>query len=205
MIENRTMAGKMLAEKLKKSVSNPIVLAVPRGGVIVGYEIAKKLGCSLDVVISKKITPPDNPEYAIGAIVHDGTLYKGPSWEYYSNTKDFAKEIESKKIEVNRRLEIYRGNADYSLDKKTVVLVDDGIATGGTIFAILNWLKKMRPREIILAIPVLPESTFEILQNHTQRMIFLEKPVDFAAVGQFFNNFEQVSDDEVKVILSKYR
>ncbi|RDJ31860.1 MAG: phosphoribosyltransferase [Crenarchaeota archaeon] len=205
MIEDRTVAGKMLAEKLNKIVSNPIVLAVPRGGVIVGHEIAIKLGCPLDVIIAKKITPPDNPEYAIGAIVHDGTLYKGPNWEYYSSTNDFAKEIENKKIEVIRRLEIYRGNADYALDKKTVILVDDGIATGATIFAILNWLKKMRPREIILAIPVIPQSTFEVLQNHTQRIIFLEKPVDFVAVGQFFNNFEQVSDNEVKIILSKYR
>ena len=205
MIENRTVAGKMLAEKLKETVTNPIVLAVPRGGVIVGYEIAKKLGCSLDVVISKKITPPDNPEYAIGAIVHDGTLYKGSNWKDYSDTKNFAKEIEDKKIEVNRRLETYRGSAEYILDKKTVILVDDGIATGATIFAILIWLKKMRPREILLAIPVIPQSTFEVLQNHTQGIIFLEKPVNFAAVGQFFKNFEQVSDDEVKIILSKYR
>lgn len=205
MIENRTVAGQMLAEKLKEIGDSPIVLAVPRGGVIVGHEIAKKLGCLLDVVISKKITPIDNPEYAIGAVVHDGTLYKGPNWEYYSNTKDFAKEIEQKKIEVYRRLEIYRGSAEYDLDRKTVILVDDGIATGATIFAILNWLKKTNPREIILAIPVIPQCTFEVLQNNTQKIIFLEKPVNFVSVGQFFNNFEQISDDEVKIILSKYR
>ena len=205
MIENRTVAGQMLAEKLKEINANSIVLTIPRGGVIVGHEIAKKLGCTLDVVISKKITPPEQPEYAIGAITHDGTLYKGSNWEIYTNTKDFEKEIEKKKIEVNRRLKIYRGNRDYNLDKKTIILVDDGIATGATIFAILNWLKKMNPREIILAIPVIPQNTFELLQNHAQKIIFLEKPVDFAAVGQFFNNFEQVSDDEVVTILSQYR
>lgn len=205
MIQDRTAAGQMLAEKLKEVFVDPIVLAVPRGGVIVGHEIAKKLRCSLDVVISKKITPPDHPEYAIGAVVHDGTLYKGPNWEYYSNTKDFAKEIEQKKIEVNRRLEIYRGNANYDLDNKTVILVDDGVATGATIFVILNWLKKMKPREIILAVPVIPQSTFEVLQNYAQKIIFLEKPADFAAVGQFFNSFEQVSDDQVKIMLSKHR
>ena len=204
MIKDRTVAGQLLAEKLKDIGDYPIVLAVPRGGVIVGHEIAKKLGCFLDIVISKKITPPNNPEYAIGAITPDGSLYKGPNWEYYSNTNNFEKEIEQKKTEVNRRLEIYRGNADYDLDKKTVILVDDGIATGATIFAILIWLKKMKPSEIILAVPVIPQNTFEVLQNYTQKIIFLEKPSDFSAVGQFFNDFEQVSDGEVKIILSKY-
>ena len=205
MIKDRTEAGKLLAKRLDKYKENVVVLAIPRGGVVVGNEIAKELGCKLDVVISKKVTPPDNPEYAIGAITHDGTVFQGKNWENYSKHPDFGNELSKKKEEVQRRLKDFRGISDYMFDDKTVILVDDGIATGATVFAILNWLKKQKVQKIILAVPVMPPEIFEAMQDFCDEIISLEIPHDFAAVGQFYHEFLQVSDDEVISILKKFR
>lgn len=203
MIKNRKEAGKLLAVKLK-DVTNPVVLAIPRGGVIVGNEIAEKLDCPLDVAISKKITPPNHPEFAIGAITHDGTTYQSKNWECFSNNPSFQDELDNKKNEVQRRLKKYRGNTSYKFDDKTIIVVDDGIATGSTVFAIFNWLSKLNLKRIILAVPVMPRNTYAMMKNYVLKIIFLEIPDDFSAVGQFYEEFAQVSDDEVLSILSKY-
>ncbi len=205
MIKDRVEAGQLLGDKLIKcNLENPVVLAIPRGGVILGHEIAKKLGCELDVVISKKITPADNPEYAIGAITHDGTLYKGNYWDNYSSDENFADELTRKKQEVKRRLEEYRRTTKYNLESKTIVLVDDGIATGSTVFAILNWLSKQKTEKVLLAIPVIPADTYEAIKDKVLDVVTLEIPTSFSSVGQFYSSFEQVSDDEVREILVQY-
>jgi len=205
MIKDRVEAGQFLGDKLIKcNLENPVVLAIPRGGVILGHEIAKKLGCKLDVVISKKITPHENPEYAIGAITHDGTLYKSDYWDNYSSDKNFADELTRKKQEVKRRLEEYRKTTEYDLEGKTIVLVDDGIATGSTVFAILNWLSKQRTKKVLLAISVIPADTYETIKPKVSNVVTLEIPTSFSSVGQFYSSFEQVSDDEVKEILVQY-
>ena len=205
MIKDRVEAGQLLGDKLIKcNLENPVVLAIPRGGVILGHEIAKKLGCELDVVISKKITPPENPEYAIGAITHDGTLYKGYYWDNYSSDENFADELTRKKQEVKRRLEEYRRTTEYDLEGKTIVLVDDGIATGSTVFAILNWLSKQKTEKVLLAIPVIPADTYEAIKDKVLDVVTLEIPTSFSSVGQFYSSFEQVSDDEVREILVQY-
>jgi len=205
MIKDRVEAGQLLGDKLIKcNLENPVVLAIPRGGVILGHEIAKKLGCKLDVVISKKITPPENPEYAIGAITHDGTLYKSDYWDNYSSDENFADELTRKKQEVKRRLEEYRKTTKYDLEGKTIVLVDDGIATGSTVFAILNWLSKQRTKKVLLAISVIPAETYETIKPKVSNVVTLEIPTSFSSVGQFYSSFEQVSDDEVKEILVQY-
>ena len=205
MIKDRVEAGQLLGDKLSKcNLENPVVLAIPRGGVILGHEIAKKLGCKLDVVISKKITPPENPEYAIGAITHDGTLYKSDYWDNYSSDENFADELTRKKQEVKRRLEEYRKTTEYDLEGKTIVLVDDGIATGSTVFAILNWLSKQRTKKVLLAISVIPADTYEAIKPKVSNVVTLEIPTSFSSVGQFYSSFEQVSDDEVKEILVQY-
>ena len=144
MIHDRLHAGKLLAEKLAPVVKGKdcLVLAIPRGGVIVGDEIARRLGFTLDVIISKKITPPDYPEYAIGAITYDGVVYYGHDWERYSQDPRFEDEIAKKKNEITRQIQAYRGNSNYDFSKKTVILVDDGIATGATVCAILQWLSQ---------------------------------------------------------------
>jgi len=205
MIKDRIEAGQLLGDKLIKcNLENPVVLAIPRGGVILGHEIAKKLGCELDVVISKKITPADNPEYAIGAITHDGTVYKGNYWDNYSSDENFADELTRKKQEVKRRLEEYRRTTEYDLEGKTIVLVDDGVATGSTVFAILNWLSKQKTEKVLLAIPVIPADTYEAIKDKVLDVVTLEIPTSFSSVGQFYSSFEQVSDDEVREILVQY-
>ena len=205
MIKDRVEAGQLLGDNLIKcNLENPVILAIPRGGVILGHEIAKKLGCKLDVVISKKITPPENPEYAIGAITHDGTLYKSDYWDNYSSDENFADELTRKKQEVKRRLEEYRKTTEYDFEGKTIVLVDDGIATGSTVFAILNWLSKQRTKKVLLAISVIPADTYEAIKPKVSNVVTLEIPTSFSSVGQFYSSFEQVSDDEVKEILVQY-
>jgi len=206
MIHDRIEAGQLLGKKLLAfNIIDPIVLAVPRGGVIVGHEIAKILRCKLDIVISKKITPPENPEYGIGAITYDGTPYKGENWQRYAKRANFDDEVIKKKKEVKRRLEEYRGNTDYNLDKKTVIVVDDGIATGSTVFAILNWLVNQKTGKILLAIPVIPADTYKIIERKVSSIFVSYIPTEFSAVGQFYEQFDQVSDQEVKEILMMYK
>jgi predicted phosphoribosyltransferase len=207
MIHDRLHAGRLLAEKLTPLVKNKdcLVLAIPRGGVIVGAEIARILGASLDVIISKKISPPDYPEYAIGAVTYDEVLYHGHDWERYSTDPRFEEEVSKKKAEVKRQIEAYRGTTNYDFDNKTVVLVDDGIATGATVCAILEWLSQKKVKDIILAIPVIPFVTHEILKRFGIRIVALEIPLEFSAVGQFYRKFEQVPDQIVINILQKYK
>ncbi len=207
LINNRNDAGKRLADKLAEIVTGKesLILAIPRGGIIVGEEIAKKLGCPLDVIISKKITPPSSPEYAIGAITHDGTIYQGQNWDRFSQEPKFEDEIIKKKSEIKRRLEEYRGSADYKFDNKTVILVDDGIATGATVFVLLKWLSEKKVKRIILAVPVIPLNTYKEMKPLVDVIVTLEIPVEFYAVGQFYEEFGQVSDKEVMTILDKFK
>ena len=206
-MHDRLHAGRLLAEKLVTIVKdkNCLVLAIPRGGVIVGDEIARRLNFPLDVIISKKITPPDYPEYAIGAITYDGVLYYGHEWERYSDDPRFEAEINKKKMEVKRQIEVYRGNTDYNFGDKTIILVDDGIATGATVCAILQWLLQKQVKEIILAAPVIPLVTQEIIKQFGIKIIALETPIDFSSVGQFYRKFDQVPDQIVLSILEKYK
>jgi predicted phosphoribosyltransferase len=207
MIHDRQHAGKLLAEKLVPIIKGKrcLILAVPRGGVIVGDEIARRLNLPLDIVISKKITPPDYPEYAVGAVTYDGVLHYGHEWERYANDPRFEAEIAKKKTEVTRQIEAYRGNTNYTFDDKTIILVDDGIATGATICAILQWLFQKQVKEIILVTPVIPFVTQEIIKKFGIQIITLETPMEFSSVGQFYRKFDQIPDQIVISILEKYK
>ena len=203
MFKNRLDAAKQIADKIPK-IDDVVVLAVPRGGVILGDVIAQKLECPLDIIVSKKITPPNYSEYAIGAITHDGTLYKGEYWSKFSNDPLFENEIAQKQEEVHRRLKAYRKNTSYNLYDKNIILVDDGIATGSTIFAILYWIRKQKPKKILLAVPVIPPNTLDKLKDYVDEVIALIVPDDFTTVGQFYNDFSQVTDSKICEILNKY-
>ena len=207
MIKNRRDAGNKLAEKLADIVKGEesVVLAVPRGGVVVGKEISKKIRCPLDIIISKKITLPSSPEYAIGAITHDGTIYRGEYWDRFSHELKFEEEKNKKILEVKRRLEDYRGNSDYKFENKTIILVDDGIATGSTVFVLLKWLSEHKVKRIILAVPVIPATTYEEMKPLVDTLVALEIPTEFSAVGQFYKEFDQVSDNEVMTILDNFK
>jgi putative phosphoribosyl transferase len=207
LIKNRKEAGIKLGEKLYEILKNEkiMILAIPRGGIVVGKEIAKKLNAPLDVVISKKITPPSSPEYAIGAITHDGIIYCGQYWDRYKNEPNFEDEVYKKQLEVKRRLEEYRGSSEYKFDKETVILVDDGIATGSTVLVLLKWLSDKNIKKIILAVPVMPLDTFEKMKPMVNAIYSLDTPTEFNAVGEFYEEFDQVSDKEVMTIISKFK
>ena len=198
---DRVDAGKLLASALKDfSGKKGIVLAIPRGGVVVGYEIAKVLNLPLDLVIPHKIGAPDNPELAIGAVTEDGTVildnnlitYIGVSQEY------IKEESERQKQEIERRLKLYRQGMFYpSLKGLDVIIVDDGIATGSTMKATLVSVKNKGAASITVAVPVGPPSTIKELNKIADRVVCPYTPEYFQAIGQFYTDFYQITDEEV--------
>jgi predicted phosphoribosyltransferase len=211
--KDRRDAAVVLAAKLKEIYGKqflkekPLILAIPRGGVVTGDEIAARLGADLDVVVSKKIGAPDNPELAIGAVMHDGSFFPNTDIiEALGVGEDYIKQQISEKMkEIERRLGRFRGGREYRLEGKTVILVDDGIATGATVFAAINWLKEQKLKRLIVAMPVGPADTIQRLKQIVRDVVVLRAPVVFMAVGAFYEDFQQVSDDEVVAIMSKYR
>ncbi len=206
MFKDRVDAAQKLAKKLdwiKKA--NPVILAIPRGGVVTGDVIAKTLGLSLDIIVSRKIGAPYNPELAIGAVVHDGSFFPNSDLIHALGiSKEYIDEKISEQLEeIRRRLVKFRGRTDYDLKDKTVVLVDDGIATGATVFVALDWIKKQKPKEIVVAIPVGPRETIEKLSK-LATVVVLDAPVVFGAVGEFYDSFDQVEDYQVAEIMSSY-
>lgn len=209
---DRRDAAALLATKLEEIygkqflTEKPLVLAIPRGGVVTGDEIAVRLGADLDVVVSKKIGAPDNPELAIGAVMHDGSFFPNTDIiEILGVSEDYIKrQISEKMKEIERRLGRFRGGRKYRLEDRTVILVDDGIATGATVFAAINWLKAQKLRKLIVAMPVGPADTIQRLRQVVSDVVILHSPVVFMAVGSFYDDFAQVSDDEVVAIMGKY-
>jgi putative phosphoribosyl transferase len=201
LFADRVDAGKRLAQALKAHVGkDAVVLAIPRGGVVVGYEVAKALVLSLDVIIPRKIGAPNNPELAIGAMTEDGTiLLDGRLVDYLSVSQEYIEEeSEAQKAEIHRRLRLYRGNIPYpSLKGREVILIDDGIATGSTMKAALASVRKRGAKSVIIAIPVGPPSTIRELEKEADRVVCLHAPEAFYAIGQFYGDFTQTQDEEV--------
>jgi predicted phosphoribosyltransferase len=198
---DRVDAGKRLASALSDfSGKKGIVLAIPRGGVVVGYVIAKALNLPLDVIIPRKIGAPDNPELAIGAVAEDGTAILDSSLISYLgvNQEYIKEETERQKDEIMRRLKIYRQDASYpNLKGLDVIVVDDGIATGSTMKAALASVKNRGAASITVAVPVGPPSTIEELEKMADRVVCLYTPEYFQAIGQFYSDFSQTQDEEV--------
>ncbi len=208
LFRDRHEAGKLLAQKLLDLKGNPnaIVLGIPRGGVVVAYEVAKTLGLPLDVFVACKIGAPGNPELAIGAVASDGTIVLDElSISLMGVPKQYIeKETERRKEEVRKRIQAYRGGREgYSLQGKIVILVDDGVATGATTIASLRAIRASNPSQIILAVPVAPPDTVEKLRQEADKVICLYTPSPFWAVGAFYVNFEQISDEEVQALLAE--
>jgi predicted phosphoribosyltransferase len=208
LLRNRVEAGKQLAKALKTASENAIVLAVPRGGVVVGYEVARALGVPLDVIVTKKIGAPDNSELAIGAVAEDGTFILDDDLvDRLFIPKDYIKEeVERQRREIQRRLLRYRGDVPYpSLKNREVIVVDDGVATGSTLKAALRLLRHKGAKTVTVAVPVGPPDTIRELEKLADRVVCLQTPEPFYAIGQFYVDFAQTSDDEVTELLKLSR
>ena len=207
IFHDRVDAAKKLVKNLEWLKNNEsIILAIPRGGVIIGDVISSELGIKLDIVVSRKIGAPHNPELAIGAVTPDGIYFSNVEITRMLNVpqKYLDLEISSQMKEIERRLMKFRGTKEYHLKGKTVVLVDDGIATGATMFVAIQWVKKQKPKQIIVAIPVGPKDTIDKLNETVDKVIVLQSPLDFNAVGEFYEEFDQVDDCRVQEIMSNH-
>ncbi|PIP53301.1 phosphoribosyltransferase [Candidatus Beckwithbacteria bacterium CG23_combo_of_CG06-09_8_20_14_all_34_8] len=210
MFIDRAQAGQALVKKLiQELIDHPpletVVLAIPRGGVVVGNQIAKALQQPLDIIVSKKIVAPNQKELAIGAVGQtQGSLYfNNKIIDDLKISKDYLdQEIELKQAEISRREILYRaGKSEITLNGKRVILVDDGAATGATMISAAREVWNRQPEQVIIAIPVCSKQTLAILETEVDIVIVLETPDDFYAVGQFYQSFEQVEDEQVIKIL----
>lgn len=200
MFANREEAGDLLALKLLDyEGKNCIVLAIPRGGVVVARRVAERLKVPLDLIIPRKIGAPQNPEFALGAVTLNGTVVMNPSANHLGIPPDYIQgEVKRQKEEIKRRMKEYRGDKPLpSVSAKIVILIDDGIATGSTVLAAIATLEKQRAKKIILAVPVAPPDTVKRLRRRVDQLICLETPEPFYAVGQFYQDFTQTTDGEV--------
>jgi predicted phosphoribosyltransferase len=202
---DRAEAGRSLAEALQVfKGKNAIVLAIPRGGVVVGFEVARALGIPLDVIIPRKIGAPGNPELAIGAVMEDGTIIMNEELTTFLQvSEDYIKEEgESQRLEIGRRLRFYRGEIPYpDLKNRVVIIVDDGIATGSTVKAALASIRKKGAKTVVIAVPVCPPSSVQELEKEADHVVCLQSPESFMAIGQFYENFTQTTDEEVVRLL----
>lgn len=207
-IEDRKEAGeklgKLILQKFPQFQNNKdvTVLALPRGGVPVAFEIAKKLNCKLDIIVTHKLGAPGNEEFAIGAVAEDGSTFLDPI-SSISASKDYLKqEIRHQLDEIRKRIQKYRnGKPLPRLQGKIVILVDDGIATGNTMKAAIALAKNAKAERIVVVVPVLPQDTLTDLKKEAE-VIFLATPYPFFAIGRFYSNFEQLTDEQVRAYLA---
>lgn len=211
IFKNRQSAGKLLAKRLKGDWGDlggrGRVLGIPRGGVVVAAEVAHELKLPLDILIIRKIGAPFQEELALGAVDPDGEVL----WELGSRSVELGEKIQKEWKELKRREDTYRGERKpLDVEGKTVILVDDGIATGATSLAAINYLKRHGAQKIILAVPVASrEAVREIRKigppageaGGIGEVVILEEPEYFEAVGQFYQEFLPVSDEEVISLL----
>lgn len=204
MLKDRAQAGKHLASALAayKDAPDTIVLALPRGGVVVAYEIAEALNLPLDIVVTRKIGHPNNPEYAIGAVAEEGDAIMNEA-EIASIDKEWlADSLNAERTEANRRMVAYREGPYPDISGKTVILVDDGVAMGYTMRAAVARVMRDRPSRIIVAVPHGAQDSLVQIRAKVDQLVVLDVPAVYYAVGAHYEEFPQVSDEEVKKLLS---
>lgn len=205
MFADRADAGEQLADRLEaEGIDADLVLAIPRGGLPVARPVADRLGVPLDVLVARKIGAPWNPELAIGAVASDGTTWLNESIIGDQSIDDtYVDEgIDTEGSAAADKLERYRGTRDPpDVTGKTIILVDDGIATGATMFACVEQLIALEAGEIIVAVPVGSPDSVARLKSSVDRVICLDEPSFFGAVGQFYDRFDQVSDEAAAAYL----
>ncbi|WP_342640315.1 phosphoribosyltransferase [Rhodoligotrophos ferricapiens] len=210
LFRDRADAGRKLAFALATYIpAHPVILALPRGGVLVASEVAEALNASLDLILVRKIGVPSQPELAMGAVVDGPTLTIVRNEEVISasgiSRAAFEAACASAMAEIERRRTRYLGNsARYETSGRVAIVVDDGIATGATVKAALRATRSRNPRELVLAVPVAPAETVEELRSEADTIICLHTPRPFDAVGRFYDDFEQVSDEQVIATLARF-
>lgn len=204
---DRREAGRQLAAALQAYRDRrPYVLAIPRGGVVVGYEVAVALAAPLDVIVPRKLRAPYNPELAVGAVAHDGSVYlDSPLLRHLDVAEDYLRdETDIQRGEIRRRMLLYRGDRPQpALNGAAAIVVDDGIATGSTMIAALRATRAAGPAVLVAAIPVAPAEIVGGLRREADDVICLYAPPVFYAVGQFYEDFGQTTDDEVIALLRR--
>lgn len=205
MFKNREEAGLKLSQKLSSysKKDNVLVLGIPRGGVITAKIVSEKLKLPLDVIVNRKIGSPREPELAIGAVGPKGYLVfdKALIRQIGVDKNWLKKEIKIKKEEVKEREKMFRKGRRWDLKGKIVILVDDGVATGSTTEVSMKYLRAEKVKKLILAVPVAPRDTIKRLSVLVDKVVVLETPQGFRAVGQFYQDFPQVTDEEVIQLL----
>ena len=207
--EDRRDAGRRLAEKLSRfGDERPVVFALPRGGVPVGYEISHSLRAPLDVFVSRKLGAPGQPEFGIGAVAAGGVrVLNRDVVRRLGIPEDYVEQITAQETaEVGRRLRYFRGERpEPEAAGRTAILVDDGLATGVTARAAVQALRLRGPRRLVLAAPVCAAQTAKLFETQVDELVCLESPTDLGAIGFWYRNFEQTSDEEVVELLDRAR
>ena len=206
---DRVDAGRQLGDRLAATWAGgtpPLVLGLPRGGVAVAAEVARLLGADLDVLVARKIAAPGQPELALGALAEGGE----PIWDagllarVGRRPEDLAGVVAAEREELARRVSAYRGERPLRVRGRTVVLVDDGVATGATARAALRALRSQGAARLVLATPVAAPDRLAVLASDADEVVALMTPASFGAVGQWYGDFRQVTDDEVCAVLAAY-
>jgi predicted phosphoribosyltransferase len=202
LFQNREDAATQLVAKLKKYKNqNALVLGIPRGGVEIGYYIAEQLNAALSIVISKKLPHPLHPEFAIGAICEEGTLYLNN--EFRVSEDWLSRTVQELKQEIHRRVQLYRGGQPVpEMKGRVVILADDGIATGATLASAMVLCRNHEAAKIIVAVPVAGEEFVEEIYN-ADELIILHQPHSFHGVGNVYDDFSQLNDEDVLSFLKR--
>jgi predicted phosphoribosyltransferase len=208
--KDRFAAGEILASllgKYKNGRGNVTVLGIARGGIVVADATAEKLDADFDIIVSRKLRSPHNSESAIGAIMHDGSVYLDTlilETQHDISDEYIAMEKLEQKKEIERRLRVYRpNNREYKIKDRIVILVDDGITTGASVIAAARWIRKHKPKRLIIASPVAPKQVVKSLKNEADQIEVIRNPSNFKAVEQFYQHFDAISDDRIVQIAKR--
>ncbi len=206
MFKDREHAGILLAQQLTGLSDKSYLLAIPRGGVVVAEQIAQQLNIEMNLLITRKLGHPLNPEVGIGAVMPDGSaIYDQSYLDRWAITKDqLAAMITTQVAEIKRRMKTYTGSDAFPIVQgKDIILTDDGIATGYTILAAIRWLKQQKPLSITIAVPVAPPDVITRLEQEADKVVCLVKPIDFCAVGYYYDYFLPTTDQQVITIMQR--
>jgi putative phosphoribosyl transferase len=208
MFHDRADAGQRLAQQFKgRKLQEPLILAIPRGGIVVGDVLATQISADLDVVLARKLRCPSQPELAVGALSEDGEIYLNEAIAdvLQLTPEDLDEERELQLAEMARRRALFRSiRPQAPVTDRSIIVTDDGIATGSTMLAALHWVRAQKPFEVIVAVPMASPDRLAPVREWCDEVVCLLEPQNFWAVGQYYYDFLPVSDEEVVSILKRY-